>query len=311
MSTPIVLGDQGLITYTVTNHGGAPATVTFRLDGTSHATTKFWVFQAAVNDQSQTCKFMPWTLPVTCTRQLAAGSMWQITVMANAISPGTLDLDASIATENGDDDPTDDRLATTIGAQCSIQGTPGNDVLTVRKGESACGNGGNDVFFAKGDGTGVFGGPGTDTLYEEHGITKYWLGDGTDTLSLALSRNPVYICAKATGRWTSGGRASPEDGAAYGYGADIIVGSPYRDVIKGNRYNDVIFGGGGRDIINPGRGDDAVFAGRGDDQIISQDGQRDDIVGGTGSDRAKADSADNVTSAAVTHAALIDLVCNG
>ena len=144
---------------------------------------------------------------------------------------------------------------------------------------------------------GCSAGQGTDTLYEEHGITKYWLGDGTDTLSLALSRNPVYICAKATGRWTSGGRASPEDGAAYGYGADIIVGSPYRDVIKGNRYNDVIFGGGGRDIINPGRGDDAVFAGRGDDQIISQDGQRDDIVGGIGSDRAKADRADNVTSA--------------
>jgi Ca2+-binding RTX toxin-like protein len=312
MSTPMVINHEGRIDYTVTNSGGIPATVTFHLDGTSSGTTSLPVFWAATSDQSRTCTFPPWTLPVTCTRQLASGASWRITLEALAYTPGTLDLDASITTEGANDDPADDHLSATISTQCSIIGTTGNDVISIPSGGSACGNGGNDVYIPHGDHTAVFGGAGNDTVYGEHGNARYWLGAGTDTLSLARSRNPVHICAKPSGRWTADGDVSPRDGGAWRYGAEIIVGTPYGDIIKGNRHDDIIFGGGGRDIINPGTGDDAVFAGRGDDRIISRDGRHDDIVGGTGYDRAKADKADDVTSAATSYSRqFFDVACTG
>ena len=125
LSTPLVINHEGRIDYTVTNSGGIPATVTFHLDGTSSGTTSLPVFWAAVNDQSRTCTFPPWTLPVTCTRQLAAGASWTITLEALAYTPGTLDLDASITTEGANDNPADDHLSATISTRCSIIGTTG------------------------------------------------------------------------------------------------------------------------------------------------------------------------------------------
>jgi len=89
-----------------------------------------------------------------------------------------------------------------------------------------------------------------------------------------------------------------------GAGDDSITGSTYDDVLRGgdgfDTINgidgaDAVFGQGGNDHLSGGLGSDFLDGGIGDDVISATDSQRDTVLGGDGSDRADADSIDQVS----------------
>jgi Ca2+-binding RTX toxin-like protein len=75
----------------------------------------------------------------------------------------------------------------------------------------------------------------------------------------------------------------------------MICAGGSEDTIYGKGGADVIYAGGGNDVIYPGAGRDQVQAGPGGDLIYSLDSRRDMINGGSGLDRARADTLDRTT----------------
>lgn len=58
------------------------------------------------------------------------------------------------------------RVATASPRSCTIEGTPGDDVLVGTTGDDViCGFGGNDVIRAKGGDDEIYGGPGRDRIF--------------------------------------------------------------------------------------------------------------------------------------------------
>ena len=101
-------------------------------------------------------------------------------------------------------------------------------------------------------------------------------------------------------------RANPGDRPPAYYGRvdhDDVDGGIGNDVIYGGRGLDVLRGGGGRDRIYGGRGADRIFGGPGadvidagpyHDRIRADDGTRDVVRCGEGTDRVVADRADKL-----------------
>lgn len=86
---------------------------------------------------------------------------------------------------------------------------------------------------------------------------------------------------------------------------DVLLGTSRDDVICGLRGDDVLRGAGGEDLIDGGAGadqliggsgDDTMLGGRGNDTFDAIDGFRDSVDGGAGSDRARLDPNDWISS---------------
>ncbi len=118
--------------------------------------------------------------------------------------------------------------ATVGGAECSIVGTAGNDVLRGTPGDDViCGLGGND---------GMAGGDGDDILSGGDGIDVLYGGSGDDTI-------------------LGGG------------GDDVLYGAAGDDVLAGGSGDDVQFGGSGNDNLVGGAGTDTLVGGTGTDRL--------------------------------------------
>ena len=145
-----------------------------------------------------------------------------------------------------------------VASDCTVNGTPGDDVLVgTARTDFVCALGGDDVIEAM-DGDDVVVG-----------------GAGTDTVSYASA--------------TFGVTADLSRAAAFGPGADTlqqvenITGSSFEDTLDGNADGNELRGGEGHDVLRGHEGDDRLFAGSGDDAVATGRG-RDVARGGEGSD---------------------------
>jgi hypothetical protein len=89
------------------------------------------------------------------------------------------------------------------------------------------------------------------------------------------------------------------DYLAGGAGDDKIYGRGGNDTLLGGAGDDYLDGGDGNDIITGGPGSDRILGGPGSDTIHADDGERDTIDCGPGSDRAYVDAIDVVKNCEV------------
>ena len=140
--------------------------------------------------------------------------------------------------------------------KCTLQGTPGNDVLRGTRGRDViCGMGGDDRLEGNG---------GNDVLRGGDGNDRIGGGDGRDRVD--------------------GNR-----------GKDVLRGGRGRDLIRGGEGRDLLRGQGGADRLYGEGGRNRVFGNAGNDYIdVSKNGVRDFVNGGRGRDRAKVQRRDKV-----------------
>jgi len=148
-------------------------------------------------------------------------------------------------------------FAASVALAATVVGTPRDDRLV---GTAAA----DTMFGLRGDDL-IRGLEGDDTLY----------GDGSCPPGAA---DPVY-CSTGEG---------PADGD------DTLRGGPGDDKLLGQGGRDSIRGGSGNDTINGGSGSDRLFGGAGNDVIYAQDGARDAVSCGPGTDRVIADEIDAI-----------------
>lgn len=145
---------------------------------------------------------------------------------------------------------------------CTITGTPGDDILRGTSGDDViCGLGGNDTIDARAGNDRIYGGPGNDTIYGRSGNDVISGGSGND---LILGHNG-------------------DDTITSSLGDDIIYGGGGNDTLKGGDGDDEIYGEADNDRLEGNNGNDKIHGGRGDD-IIRGDRGNDTIRGNTGND---------------------------
>lgn len=77
-------------------------------------------------------------------------------------------------------------------------------------------------------------------------------------------------------------------------GPDYIAGKPRADKLYSDRGQDEVRAGNGRDRVFGGRGRDALYGGGGNDTMNAQDGYKDNVNCGLGTDTAYVDKLDRV-----------------
>jgi dipeptidyl aminopeptidase/acylaminoacyl peptidase len=135
-----------------------------------------------------------------------------------------------------------------------------------------------------------------------------WSADGTRIVFVSGGRLHVYAFGSGVTRLTEGpGKdlepawaprctrtGTPGDDILVGRGgSEVLCGLGGNDVIRGRGGNDLLLGGEGNDTLVGGLGRDRLLGGLGRDTILARDGARDFLDGGSGTDRALADRADN------------------
>jgi serralysin len=206
-------------------------------------------------------------------------------------------------------------LAFQAGSTLLINGTPGNDSITInragaryivsRGGSSPQGpqtfsisaiksiqvdlGDGDDSFIASADVQAVYvnGGSGNDTISG---------GDGNDTLTGASGLDSIYG-GGGNDRINGGTR---NDTIAGGDGNDRLYGDDGNDKMYGQAGVDRLFGEGGNDFLSGGSSNDKLYGGDGDD-YIQGDGQNDLINGEAGNDTVLGgDGNDQITGGSGT-----------
>jgi Ca2+-binding RTX toxin-like protein len=81
-----------------------------------------------------------------------------------------------------------------------------------------------------------------------------------------------------------------------GLGNDELHGGVGNDSLRGDAGNDRLFGEDGNDTIFGGPGADKLFGGAGNDKLTCNDGTRDSVSGGSGTDTCIADADDLLSS---------------
>jgi hypothetical protein len=96
--------------------------------------------------------------------------------------------------------------------RCTINGTPGNDVLVGTPGvDVICGGGGNDTIKGFGGNDVIFGGPGNDNIYG---------GGGNDVLVGGIGQDTIHAC---TGNDLVNSRDHQANDAIHGQGLDTYI----------------------------------------------------------------------------------------
>ncbi len=160
--------------------------------------------------------------------------------------------------------------------QLSIEGTAGNDTITVTQLRSyhlllqVTMNGQNKGSFSMANFQSivVYAGSGDDTVNIKPGMQSFVHGeDGNDKLTTAGGFDELF-----------GGPGN--DTLNAGGGDDYLEGDDGNDTLIGGSGNDVLLGGTGNDSLNGGTGRDIMIGGLGVDQLSG--GAGDDIlIGGT------------------------------
>ncbi len=165
--------------------------------------------------------------------------------------------------------------------QCTIMGTPGDDVLTGTSGDDViCGLGGNDRLFGAAGSDTLLGGDGADVLDGGAGADDMRGGGGLrDTVTYADRTERIVA-----GKWPDGrdgvpGTDEDEDGEEEIPGEGDNV-HPDVEIVRGGRGNDEIYGTPADNELYGGAGDDRLRGGAGDDLLD----------GGTGADWLDASS---------------------
>jgi Ca2+-binding RTX toxin-like protein len=158
-----------------------------------------------------------------------------------------------------------DYLYGTTGADASLVGQAGRDIIDGKQG--------NDGLFGGAGDDDLLGGDGADSLYGEDGADKLWGELGDDTLRGGSGADIYY--------GGDGNDAIIEDGADAM--ADTVYGGTGNDVAYTNGGNDQLFGEAGADRLSGQSGDDLVDGGADDDYLFGDSGN-DTLVGGSGND---------------------------
>ena len=163
----------------------------------------------------------------------------------------------------------------------SLEGGPGDDVLTGDGGENQ-----------------LLGGRGDDTL--DGGLSNDFVvgQDGDDTTTYATRTEPVTV-SLTTGFFPGGGQEGEFDfvlaeSIEGGRGNDTLTGDVYRNVLTGGPGADVLNGLAGDDELRGGAGADSVDAGGGDDTVRVRDDEADTVACGDDSDLVLADPVDSL-----------------
>jgi Ca2+-binding RTX toxin-like protein len=172
------------------------------------------------------------------------------------------------------------------GEDCTIVGTPNNDVLEGTTGEDViCGGGGADTIRGLG---------GNDTLRGEGEPDKLLGGEGDDILDGGSSSTDT---ADFSGSLTPVS-ASLTNGAATGEGSDTLIGvesltgSRFNDTLTGSDAGNTLSGGGGPDMLDGLVGPDKLF-GAGDNDTLRGGSGNDALVGNAGADQLLGEGADD------------------
>ena len=150
------------------------------------------------------------------------------------------------------------------------------------------------------------GGEGNDTIDGTEEADEIWAGGGNDSVDARGGEDTVYgqkgndlILGENGNDPNLQGNAGDDD--VYGEdGDDTVSGNAGQDYLEGNRGDDVLAGGENNDDIDA-RGDlagqeDFVYGGPGNDEINSQDGVKDTIQCGSGTDTVFHDAIDVVAA---------------
>ena len=320
-SAGVVINDYLTAIAIVHNDGPDATTVTYRQTSPAPGPDQWIIAVPAMGwtDTDWTCGYdgVPQTAGLQtlgCTFTLGAGESQQLIEEYEIEAPGAFTIASTATSSTTDPDDSNNAASMTTASRCSVEGTPGDDVLVgTTDTDSLCGEGGSDTLILSGSGESAFGGAGNDTISVGQADWAHTVdGDaGTDTVSFADSPNPVMVCTYGTpGRYGSGGRASPEHGGANMFSIEGFIGSPYADWIDAGPGSQTVSGGRGWDTVRGGKGTDTVLGGPGNDRILAADHTLDRINGGLGVDHAHADATDKLTSAAETALTLLD-PCNG
>ena len=237
---------------------------------------------------AQTGAILPWAPEIPSSGRGDLG-VWALATDASANAPlGRLYVGGDFAQVSGEPRNRFARFSDLPpqGADCTIKGTPGDDVLEGTPGDDViCGGGGADTIKGLG---------GNDTLRGEGEPDKLVGGEGDDTLdggtssrdAVDYSGSPAGVNASLTENTATG------DGSDTLLGIESLTGSKYDDTLIGSEATNTINGGGGNDGLNGLIGADTLFGAGGDDTINGGAGN-DHLNGGGGADSLFGQEADD------------------
>jgi Ca2+-binding RTX toxin-like protein len=160
----------------------------------------------------------------------------------------------------------------------------GNDNVDANQGDDCVlGGSGNDELLGGQNNDDVRGGSGRDRVFGESGRDRLSGGGGNDHLRGSSGNDRV----------DGGGGRDRVDG---GSNNDRVNGGGGNDNVYAGPGRDRLFGGGGRDRLDGGAGVDRFSGGGGNDRILADDGRRERIRCGSGTDRVRADDDDIVAA---------------
>lgn len=291
----LLIGHRVHFSYYVRNNGPDLAQFTFRFSLSEDVNAYYdpaHIAWSRYGDDRCDHEMTPLGGTITCP----GGSelFFEAAVEGNAPRP----LTVSAAVVGAVIDPETSNNSSTWGTtvNCSIVGTSADDVLSGTEDiDSVCGRDGNDHLIAVGSDDELFGQGGDDTFSGTRGNTwgKGVGGPGFDTVTYENATYRIIICRETAiystnlSSWAPTGLVDVER----------FIGSRFGDMMEGTGGTDILLGKAGADRLVGLHGRDQLKGGAGRDRFITRDTVGDEIRGGYGYDRVRADPRDQVFSA--------------
>ncbi len=232
-------------------------------------------------------------------------------------NPGTLTVTVTVTDDDGDSDTLTTTATIAAGEACTIEGTPGNDVLIGTQDrdvicgfgghDTITGLGGDDLLLGGGGDDTILGGAGNDEIDGEAGNDRLFGDAGNDTITGGLGDDTILggdgddFLDGGSSFLLLGDRVSYAD-APNGVNVDLslsgpqqtkwgvdtlsnfenLFGSNFNDSLRGDGGPNRIWGADGADYIDGLAGDDILFGG--DSAGEESQGGTDEIHGSAGND---------------------------
>ncbi|MFL5766460.1 MAG: calcium-binding protein [Actinomycetota bacterium] len=166
---------------------------------------------------------------------------------------------------------------TIVDDDCTILGTPGNDVILGTPADDViCGLDGTDIIKGLDGNDQIDGNGGSDRMVGGRGDDIINGGAGDDWVRYSDSPNSVTIdLSQSYADDGQGGRdtlVSVERGFGSKNADDTLIGDDGDNVLSGLAGNDTLYGMGGNDRLLGGFGDDTIYGGDGDDRLEGDPG---------------------------------------